>query len=121
MHRLVPAANDNRFGVVNPTFTYDADGNLLCEQANRATGACTGADARDLAWTSFNMASQIAQSGHSAYTLSYGPEHQRLQQCAPGCPSLSGPPTITRYLDDPAGGTTSEQVTVGSTVTWRTG
>jgi RHS repeat-associated protein len=54
-------------GVVNPSFTYDADGNL------------TAGAGRTVTWTSFNMASTIT-SGTNSDTYLYGPEHQRFKE-----------------------------------------
>jgi len=53
--------------VVNPSFSYDANGNLL-------SGA-----GRTMNWTSFNMPASIAK-GTTTDSFVYGPEHQRVRQ-----------------------------------------
>ena len=106
-------------GVTNPTFTYDANGNMLCEQANGTGGACTQSDTRDISWTSFNQPSQIA-AGAAAAQLYYGPDHQRALMCVPKCLNTI-PPTDTYYMNDPAVGSMTELVTNGNqTPIWRT-
>jgi hypothetical protein len=89
-------------GVPSPTFTYDANGNML-------TGA-----GRTVGYTSFNMAGSIAD-GTTSLALSYDPDHQRIQQIA----TVAGAATATIYLDDPASGTMNEAV-VNSVQTWKT-
>jgi len=54
-------------GVVNPTFTYDANGNML-------SGA-----GRTITWTSFNMPSQIVK-GAMTSAFWYNPEHERIKE-----------------------------------------
>jgi RHS repeat-associated protein len=56
-------------GVVNPSFTYDANGNMTA-------GAGTS-----IAWSSFNMPTTITKGGITD-SFSYGPEHQRTKQIA---------------------------------------
>jgi RHS repeat-associated protein len=101
-------------GVNKATFNYDADGNMTCERSAGA-GNCDATAPRFMSWTSFNMAAAISQSGSPQYALTYGPGHERVQQCAPGCAS---PTSTTLYMNDGASGTMSEQVTSGTTVTW---
>jgi RHS repeat-associated protein len=58
-------------GVVNPSFNYDANGNLLNGAGRTAT------------WMSFNMPNTLSQgSGTTAIAdaFLYGPEHQRIRQ-----------------------------------------
>ncbi len=57
-------------GVVNPAYSYDANGNM------------TAGAGRTVAWTAFNMAAAIVQ-GANAYAFSYDSEHQRIKQVAP--------------------------------------
>ena len=87
-------------GVVNPTFTYDANGNM------------TAGDGRSVTYTSFNMAASITE-GTTTLGFVYGPEHERYEQCVGGCTS---PTTTTIYLNGPGN---EEKVISGSTVTWR--
>jgi len=76
------------FGVTNPTYQYDANGNLKI--------------AADLTinWTGFNMPLSIIRGTvngvNKTDTFTYGPEHQRLKQVAT-LPSSSGTMT-TLYL-----------------------
>jgi len=53
--------------IVNPTFTYDANGNML-------SGA-----ARTITWTSFNMPAQIT-FGAKFDQFQYNPEHERIKE-----------------------------------------
>jgi RHS repeat-associated protein len=86
-------------GVVNPTFTYDANGNM------------TAGDGRTVTYTSFNMAASVSE-GTTTLGFVYDSEHRRYEQCLGGCTS---PTTTTTYLYGPA---TSEKVVSGTTVTW---
>ena len=62
-------------GVVNPTYNYDANGNMLCTLASGET--CTsGSAARFVTYTSFNMTASITQ-GSNSDTLTYDSEHNR--------------------------------------------
>ena len=65
-------------GVSNPSFTYDANGNM------------TAGAGRTLTYTPFNMAATITQ-GSSTYTLYYDDTHSRIAQV--------GPSTTTLYLN----------------------
>jgi hypothetical protein len=56
-------------GIANPSFSYDANGNMTCTRAN-GTGSCGSGAARYATWTSFNMAASISQSGTPLYALS---------------------------------------------------
>jgi len=93
-------------GVVNPKYTYDANGNLTC--ASTGTG-CTGTVARTVTWTVFNMAATITQ-GSTSVTLSYDTDHARIKQVA----VVSGTTTTTTYLNDPASGAMAQRVATGS-------
>ena len=86
-------------GVVNPTYTYDANGNM------------TGGAGRSVTYTSFNMAATVAE-GTTNIGFVYGPDHQRAEQCVGGCTS---PTATTLYLNGPGN---EEKVTSGSSVTW---
>jgi len=82
-------------GVSNPSFTYNANGNM------------TAGAGRTLTYTPFNMAATITQ-GSSTYTLYYDDTHSRIAQV--------GPSTTTLYLN--ALGGMSELASSGSTLTW---
>jgi RHS repeat-associated protein len=89
-------------GVVNPTFTYDANGNML------------SGDGRTMTWTSTNMASSVTE-GTTSSAFVYDGNNNRLQQCVPSCTS---PTTTTTYFNDPFTASMEEQVVSGSTTTW---
>ncbi len=86
-------------GVVNPSYSYDANGNM------------TGGAGRNVAYTSFNMVSSVAQ-GTTTISLAYDSEHNRAQQTAPEGATL--------YMTDASLGAMAErfQPTTGA-VTWR--
>ncbi len=86
-------------GVVNPTYTYDADGNM------------TAGAGRTVTWTSFNMVAQITQ-GTTTVAFAYDSDHHRITQTIGG-----SSPSTTTYLN--ALGAMSEKYVVGSTTTWR--
>ena len=90
-------------GVVNPTFTYDANGNM------------TAGDGRSVTWTSFNMPLTVTE-GTISSAFVYTGDHNRLQQCVPNC---SSPTTTTTYFNDPATGTLENQIVSGATTTWQ--
>jgi RHS repeat-associated protein len=87
-------------GFVNPTFTYDNNGNM------------TAGLGRSMTWTTFNMALTIAQ-GTTTLGYLYDAEHNRYKQCVGGCTSST---STTLYLNGPGN---EEKVTTGSSVTWR--
>ena len=89
-------------GVVNPTFTYDADGNM------------TAGDGRTMTWTSFNMAAPVTE-GTTSSAFVYDGNQARLQQCVPNCTS---PTTTTTYFNESLTGSMEERVVSGSTTTW---
>ncbi len=83
-------------GVVNPTFTYDANGNML-------TGA-----GRSLTWTSFDMPASITR-GTATDTFLYDAYHERFKK--------TGPDGTTIYLSPRLDtGTHYEKVTSGTLV-----
>lgn len=90
-------------GVTNPTFAYDANGNM------------TSGGGRTITPTSFNMAASIAQ-GSTSVGLAYGAWHSRYKMCAPDC---TAPTSTTYYLTDPATGGMSEKLVTSSTTTWK--
>ncbi|MBV9990531.1 MAG: VCBS repeat-containing protein [Alphaproteobacteria bacterium] len=89
-------------GVANPTFSYDANGNM------------TGGAGRSFTYTPFNMTSSITQGAGGA-ALAYGAWHNRYKMCVPNCAS---PTTTVYYLYDPATGGMSEKIVSGSSTTW---
>jgi RHS repeat-associated protein len=84
-------------GVVNPSYTYDANGNM------------TAGAGRTVTYTSFNMAASIVQ-GSTTVGFTYDSEHQRVTMTA-----ASG---TTTYISDAGSGALSEKVVSGSTTTW---
>jgi RHS repeat-associated protein len=56
-------------GVTNPTFSYDANGNLTSEDGVSTT------------WSSYNMATSLTR-GTATDTFQYGPEHERVEEVA---------------------------------------
>jgi RHS repeat-associated protein len=89
-------------GVTNPTFTYDANGNM------------TAGDGRAITYTSYNMPATVTE-GTTTSAFVYSTAHARMQQCVPNCTS---PTTTTYYINDPATGSMEEEVVSGSTTTW---
>ena len=88
-------------GVTNPTFAYDADGNM------------TSGGGRTITSTSFNMAASIVDGANSA-ALSYDSEHARYKQVAVGANAGT-----TYYRNDPISGMMEEEFIAGATTTWR--
>jgi RHS repeat-associated protein len=84
-------------GVVNPSYTYDANGNM------------TAGAGRTVTYTAFNMAASIVQ-GSTTVGFTYDSEHTRVQMTAP-----SG---TTTYINDTGSGAMSEKLVSGSTTTW---
>ena len=74
-------------GTNNPTYTYDANGNIL-----------TGGGAT-ISWMSFNMVNTMTQGSQSS-SFRYGPEHQRVKQTA----AYNGQNITTWYLSGVGGG-----------------
>lgn len=88
-------------GVVNPSYSYDANGNMI------------SGGGRTVNYTGFNMAATIAQGTTSA-ALVYDSLHSRVQQTL----TVGSTATVTTYLNDPASGTMSEKSVVSGTTTW---
>lgn len=95
-------------GLTNPSYSYDANGNLTCT----STGSgCSGTIGRMVNLTSFNMALSIGQ-GTNSLSITYDDQHQRLQQTN----TVSGTATTkTVYLNDVVSGVMSERVTASGT------
>ncbi len=88
-------------GVVNPTYSYDANGNM------------TSGGGRSVTDTSFNMVAVISQGTASA-SFAYDSEHQRIKQTL----VAGSTTTVTTYLNDPASGAMEDKAVTGSTTTW---
>ena len=88
-------------GVVNPTYSYDANGNM------------TAGGGRTVSVTSFNMVAVISQGTASA-TFAYDDAHQRIKQTL----VAGSTTTVTTYLNDPASGAMEDKAVTGSTTTW---
>jgi RHS repeat-associated protein len=74
-------------GVLNPTYSYDSNGNL------------TAGAGRTYTWTSFNMAETVTQGATSVSYL-YDAQHQRVKQ-------TDGSTTV-KYFNDPISGVSAE-------------
>ena len=98
-------------GVANPSYLYDADGNMTCELAPGQT-VCDPTAARYVAWTPFNKASLIVQ-GSANTALTYDSEQARYKQVS----SPTGSSPTTRYYFN-ALGAMSEKDTLGIGTTW---
>ncbi len=88
-------------GVVNPSYTYDNNGNM------------TAGAGRTVSYTAFNMAALITQ-GTTSVALTYDDQHQRITQTL----TSGSTTTTTTYLNDPASGAMSEKVVSGSATAW---
>jgi RHS repeat-associated protein len=97
-------------GIANPHYSYDADGNMLCEYVG--TGCVLSGREID-AWTPFNKVKSITQ-GATAVALTYDSEHARLTQTV----TQGSAVTATTYLNDPMSGAMAEQVVSGGVTTW---
>lgn len=86
-------------GVVNPTFTYDANGNM------------TAGDGRTFTYTSFNMVSQVTV-GSNTNAFLYDDQHQRINQNFTSS-------VYTNYLNDPVTGAFVEVAINPPTGTWK--
>lgn len=62
-------------GVTQAAYTYDANGNMLCE----ITGTICDSASRNITWTSFNKPSQISK-GATSITFAYDGDHNRVRQ-----------------------------------------
>ena len=95
-------------GVVNPTYTYDANGNMIA------------GDGRTITPTSFNMTASIVQ-GSTSLCLTYDSEHARIiqVQTTATCASPGSGAITTTYLNDAMSGAMSEKYLTGGTTTWR--
>ncbi len=92
-------------GVVNPSYTYDGNGNL------------TAGAGRTVTPTSFNMAASIVQ-GSTATCFTYDDSHMRVQMDARATSCSGTLSSSTVYLNDPISGAMGEKVVAGATTTW---
>jgi RHS repeat-associated protein len=89
-------------GVANPTYSYDANGNL------------TEGAGRTVSYQAFNLPFRITANGKTL-TYNYDPEHQRIKETVSGTTAKE-----TVYLNPANGkGLFYEKETVGATVTHR--
>ncbi|MDR3527908.1 MAG: RHS repeat-associated core domain-containing protein [Rhizomicrobium sp.] len=89
-------------GVVNPTYSYDPNGNM------------TAGGGRSITYTSFNMVSTIA-TGTTSVSLGYDSDHSRVSQTL----TINGGAATTTYVNDPITGAMSERAASSGTVVWR--
>jgi RHS repeat-associated protein len=92
-------------GVTNPSYTYDANGNM------------TVSAGRTVTYTAFNMAASIIQ-GTTADCLSYDSGHARIKMEVRASTCGGTLSATTYYLNDPISGTMSEKLVAGGTTTW---
>ena len=92
--RSLPSIAGTANGVTNPSFAYDANGNM------------TSGAGRTISWTAFNMASQITQ-GATTIDFTYDAFHHRIVQAVSGSSS-----STTTYLN--ALGAQSQKVVSGA-------
>jgi RHS repeat-associated protein len=85
-------------GVVNPSYSYDANGNM------------TSGAGRTVAYTVFNMTASIVQ-GTTSIALAYDATHNRVKQVE----VAGGTTTTTIYVDDLVSGTSAEKISTSST------
>ncbi len=85
-------------GVTNPSFAYDADGNM------------TSNAGRTVTYTSFNMTAQVTQGAFTT-ALAYDPDHAHIR--------MDNGASFTFYLNDAASGAMTERVNASGTVTWK--
>ncbi len=98
-------------GVANPSFGYDATGNLICVYG---AGGGSASPARSIAYTPFGMTAQIAQGAASAVSFAYDPGNARIQMTTQSGSTIS----TTTYLNDAASGAMEETLVSGSSTTW---
>jgi RHS repeat-associated protein len=99
-------------GVADPSYRYDADGNLTCEYTG--TNCSHGAITKEAdAYWSFNMTHTIGD-GATSLTLTYDSEHARITQLL----TTASTNVTTNYLNDPISGAIAEKVVSGATATW---
>ncbi len=101
-------------GAVNPNFSYDANGNMVCEYTgSNCIGAGAGVVRETDTWMSFNMVKKINEGTTSA-TFTYDSEHSRIVQHMVNGSTIAD----TTYLFDPVSGAMSEMVASGGGTTW---
>jgi RHS repeat-associated protein len=98
---VAPEAPCTVGGTVSPTYTYDANGNML-------TGA-----GRTVTYTAANMTHTVNQ-GADTYRFNYDTEHNRFEQ-------IEGNKDATDiYLNDPVSNVMTERYEASGVTTWRT-
>ncbi len=98
---VAPEAPCTVGGTANPTYTYDANGNML-------TGA-----GRTVTYTAANTTHTVKQ-GSNTYRLGYDSEHNRLTQ-------IEDSRGVTNdYLNDPVSNVMTEHYEASGVTTWRT-
>jgi RHS repeat-associated protein len=93
-------------GVTNPSYTYDANGNM------------TAGAGRTVTHTAFNMAASIIQ-GATADCLAYDSNHARIKMEVRASTCGGTLSATVYYLNDPVSGAMSEKLVAGGTTTWR--
>jgi RHS repeat-associated protein len=100
-------------GVSNPTFVYDANGNMTCEYGSLQVCGVTAP--RSITWTSFNMVDKITQGVlPGGLQFAYDDGHARIKMCLPNCLT---PASTTNYLNGM--GQMEEKVVTATSTTWR--
>jgi RHS repeat-associated protein len=92
-------------GVTNPSYTYDANGNM------------TVSAGRTVTYTAFNMAASIIQ-GTIADCLAYDSNHARIKMEVRASTCGGTLSATTYYLNDPISGAMSEKLVAGGTTKW---
>lgn len=88
-------------GVTDPTYTYDANGNM------------TAGAGRTVTYTAFNMADTITQ-GSASLAFTYSTDHERIAL------TRAGVSETTYYLKDPISGVLTEKIVGTGGTTWKT-
>jgi RHS repeat-associated protein len=97
-------------GVANPHFTYDLNGNMLCELVNQGD-PCNASAPRYVTWKSFNMAASVTEGSHTM-GITYDESHARIIRAF----GTGGELTTTLYLN--AFGEMEEMAATGPTTAW---
>jgi len=100
------------YGLSNPKFRYDNNGNLDCVY----TGAsCDSGAPRQVVYTAFNMVSEFKSSSTTTVmAFTYDAGNSRVKMV-----DTTGTATTTYYLNDPISGLRAEKTVVSGTTTWK--